>query len=69
MTTATATPVKVRVSALVKGDKMVGTGETVAWSYRGVKTPKGEHEVRLVREDGAHRDARWNMGSMVWVIR
>ena len=61
--------VKVRVSALRKGDRLAVTGETVAWSYRGVRTPKGQCEVRIVRADGKARDTRWNSGTMITVVR
>lgn len=69
MATATKNTVQVRVSAMRKGDVLNGTGETVEWSYRGVKTPKGESEVRLINADGTHRDARWKSGSKIWVVR
>lgn len=58
---------KVPARHLMAGD-VVGSGETVAWTGIGVRTPRGKVEVQL-EKDGRRRIAIWNASTLISVQR
>ena len=59
---------KIAARNLSKGDR-VGSGETVAWSGIGARTPRGKVEVILEDESGKRRLAILNASTMISVQR